>query len=54
MKKPAAKPMTKWHLAILVSLLTMIGPFTIDTYLPAFESMEQELNVSRALMMQSL
>lgn len=48
------QPMTKWHLAILVSLLTMIGPFSIDTYLPAFESMEQELNVSRALMTQTL
>lgn len=46
--------MTKWHLAILVSLLTMIGPFTIDTYLPAFESMEQDFGVSRALMTQTL
>ena len=46
--------MTKWHLAILVSLLTMIGPFTIDTYLPAFESMEKDFNVSRALMTQTL
>jgi len=54
MTKHAPTPMTKWHLAILVSLLTMIGPFTIDTYLPAFESMEQDLNVSRALMTQTL
>jgi len=46
--------MTKWHLAILVSLLTMIGPFTIDTYLTAFESMEQDFVVSRALMTQTL
>lgn len=32
----------------------MIGPFTIDTYLPAFESMEQDLGVSRTLMTQTL
>jgi DHA1 family bicyclomycin/chloramphenicol resistance-like MFS transporter len=46
--------MTKWHLAILVSLLSMIGPFSIDTYLPSFESMENDLGVSRALMTQTL
>ncbi|MGK0271031.1 MAG: DHA1 family bicyclomycin/chloramphenicol resistance-like MFS transporter [Cocleimonas sp.] len=54
MTEPVPQPMTKWHLAILVSLLTMIGPFTIDTYLPAFESMEKDFNVSRALMTQTL
>ena len=32
----------------------MIGPFTIDTYLPSFESMEQDFNVSRAFMTQTL
>jgi len=32
----------------------MIGPFTIDTYLPAFESMEQDFNASRAYMTQTL
>jgi len=32
----------------------MIGPFTIDTYLPAFESIEQEFSVTRALMTQTL
>ena len=46
-----AKP---WQIAVLVSLLTMIGPFTIDTYLPAFESMERDFTVSRALMTQTL
>lgn len=43
-----------WKLTLLVSLLSMIGPFTIDTYLPAFESMEQDFTVSRALMTQTL
>ncbi len=45
---------SKWHLIILVSLMTMIGPFSIDTYLPAFESMENDLAVSRALMTKTL
>lgn len=48
------KPINKWQLTLLVSLLSMIGPFSIDTYLPAFESMEQDFNVSRALMTQTL
>ncbi len=43
-----------WKLTLLVSLLSMIGPFTIDTYLPAFESMEQDFTVTRALMTQTL
>ncbi len=43
-----------WKLTLLVSLLSMIGPFTIDTYLPAFESMEQDFHVSRTLMTQTL
>jgi len=48
------KPTSQWRLALLVSLLSMIGPFTIDTYLPAFESMEQDFSVTRALMTQTL
>ena len=43
-----------WQLTLLVSLLSMIGPFSIDTYLPAFESIEQELSISRTLMTQTL
>ena len=43
-----------WQLTLVVSLLSMIGPFTIDAYLPAFESMEQDLNVSRSSMTQTL
>lgn len=54
MTTPAPPQMTKFHLALLVSLLTMIGPFTIDTYLPAFESMEKDFSISRALMTQTL
>lgn len=42
------------HLTIIIALLTMIGPFTIDTYLPSFPAIEAEFGVSRALMSQSL
>ena len=48
------KPVSMWKLTLLVSLLSMIGPFTIDTYLPAFESMENDFRVTRALMTQTL
>ena len=42
------------HLTLIVALLTMIGPFTIDTYLPSFPAIEAEFDVSRALLSQSL
>ena len=42
------------HLTFIVALLTMIGPFTIDTYLPSFPAIEAEFSVSRALLSQSL
>ena len=44
----------KWHLIVLVSLMSMVGPFSIDTYLPAFESMEADLGVNRILMTKTL
>lgn len=34
--------------------MTMIGPFTIDSYLPSFPTIEAEFNISRALLSQSL
>jgi len=33
---------------IIVAFVSMIGPFSIDTYLPSFPSIETELTVSRA------
>jgi len=42
------------HLTLIVALLMMIGPFTIDTYLPSFEAIEAEFEISRALLYQSL
>lgn len=41
-------------LTFIVALMTMIGPFTIDTYLPSFPTLEAEFNISRALLSQSL
>lgn len=41
-------------LTIIVALVTMIGPFTVDTYLPSFPAIEAEYGVSRAMLSQSL
>jgi len=41
-------------LVITVALLSMIGPFSIDTYLPSFVDIEAEFQVSRALLSQTL
>ena len=42
------------HLTLMAALLSMIGPFTIDTYLPSFPDIELEFNISRAVLSQSL
>lgn len=39
---------------MIVAITTMIGPFTIDTYLPSFPDIELEFDISRALLTQSL
>jgi DHA1 family bicyclomycin/chloramphenicol resistance-like MFS transporter len=41
-------------LVTTVALLTMVGPFTIDTYLPSFPDIEAEYHVTRAMMSQTL
>jgi len=41
-------------LTTIIALMTMIGPFTIDSYLPSFPDIETEFNISRALLSQSL
>ncbi|MFV2060289.1 MAG: multidrug effflux MFS transporter, partial [Gammaproteobacteria bacterium] len=46
-------PNTFW-LIITLALLTMVGPFTIDTYLPSFPSIEAYYHVNRVLMSQSI
>lgn len=47
------KKISFWLVAT-IALLTMVGPFTIDTYLPSFPDIEAEFQVSRALMSQTL
>ena len=47
------KPGTR-HLTVIAALLAMIGPFSIDAYLPSFPDIEAEFGISRALLSQSL
>jgi DHA1 family bicyclomycin/chloramphenicol resistance-like MFS transporter len=44
----------QWAFAILLALLGMLGPFSIDTYLPAFGSMAQSLDASAVQLQQTL
>ncbi len=44
----------KHHLTVIAALLSMIGPFTIDTYLPSFPAIEADFGISRAMLSQSL
>jgi len=41
-------------LTIVAALLAMVGPFSIDTYLPSFPDIEREFGVGRLLLSQSL
>lgn len=42
------------HLTLIAALLAMIGPFTIDAYLPSFPGIETTFNITRAMLAQSL
>ncbi len=44
----------QWAFAILLALLGMLGPFSIDTYLPAFSGIAQSLDASPVQMQQTL
>ncbi|MBL8517280.1 MAG: multidrug effflux MFS transporter [Betaproteobacteria bacterium] len=44
----------RWVLAALLAALATLGPFAIDTYLPAFDTMTKELNTSMLSMQQTL
>ena len=44
----------RWALAALLALLGMLGPFSIDTYLPAFSGMATDLNATPVEMQQTL
>ena len=44
----------RWTLAILLAVLGMLGPFSIDTYIPAFSAIAQSLNATPVQMQQTL
>ena len=44
----------QWAFAALLAILGMLGPFSIDTYLPAFAAMAQSLHASPLEMQQTL
>ena len=44
----------RWALAILLAVLSMLGPFSIDTYIPAFSGIAQALGASPVQMQQTL
>ncbi|TXH39870.1 MAG: Bcr/CflA family efflux MFS transporter [Burkholderiaceae bacterium] len=44
----------RWALAVLLACLGMLGPFAIDTYLPAFSGIAQSLHATPLQMQQTL
>lgn len=44
----------RWALALLLALLGMLGPFSIDTFIPAFSGIEQTLGATPVQMQQTL
>ena len=44
----------RWALAILLAVLGMLGPFSIDTYLPAFSGIARSLGATPVQMQQTL
>jgi len=43
-----------WALAVLLACLGMLGPFSIDTYLPAFTGIAQSIGATAVEMQQTL
>jgi MFS transporter, DHA1 family, multidrug resistance protein len=44
----------RWQLALLLACLGMIGPFSIDTYLPAFSGIAASIGATQVQMQQTL
>ncbi|HEU4851101.1 MAG TPA: multidrug effflux MFS transporter [Telluria sp.] len=51
---PAVKVLTATGLAVVLAGLSMLGPFSIDTYLPAFPNIQASLNASPLEVQQTL
>ena len=45
---------SQWSLALLLAGLSMLGPFSVDTYLPAFSDMARSLQATPLQMQQTL
>ena len=41
-------------LIVTIALLSMVGPFSIDTYLPSFPELESQFSISRDVLLQSI
>ncbi|MBT2322592.1 multidrug effflux MFS transporter [Variovorax paradoxus] len=44
----------RWALAVLLAVLGMLGPFSIDTYIPAFSGIASDIGATPAQMQQTL
>ena len=44
----------RWAMAVLLAVLGMLGPFSIDTYIPAFSAIAHSLNATPVQMQQTL
>ena len=53
-KSHAHHAMPRWVFALLLAALAMLGPFAIDTYIPAFTGMGRDLGASTLQMQQTL
>jgi DHA1 family bicyclomycin/chloramphenicol resistance-like MFS transporter len=53
-KPDAARQGIRTRLTVIVALLSMVGPFSIDAYLPSFPDIEATFGISRAVLSQSL
>ena len=49
-----AAPARTWSLAILLAALAMLGPLSVDAYLPAFHAIGQEFNAPQLAVQQTL
>jgi DHA1 family bicyclomycin/chloramphenicol resistance-like MFS transporter len=47
-------PARRWSLAALIATLAMLGPFSIDAYLPAFAAIRAEFGASQIAVQQTL
>ena len=50
----AGRSEIRYFLTLVAAGLSMVGPFSIDTYLPSFPDIEADFGVDRALLSQSL